>query len=276
MQNEIELPLIISCPHSGTKIPVEANWLGEIENAITLHRDLDLFVDLFYRPLAREAGLPFVFSPWTRYAVDLNRIPGDVDSNSVLNSPNPPGTFTSGLHWVETSIGEKLMKNPISRDLHDILVASYYTPFHQTLIANFEHFKLQGHKRVFHIDVHSMPSMGTHIHRDPGEKRAEIVISDQDGKSCDPKFKDLVVAAYESSGFEVKTNWPYKGGRITQTYGDPVRGRHSIQVEMNRSIYMNEETKELDQAKFAEISKKIKKAFKIINEQLKSHVVLLN
>ncbi|MGH1469086.1 MAG: N-formylglutamate amidohydrolase [Bdellovibrionales bacterium] len=272
---ESDLPLFISCPHSGEKIPLEANWLQGID-PITLLRDVDRFVDAFYRPLARKAGLPFIYTPWSRYAIDLNRLVIDVDEDSVQNSKNPSGTFSSGLHWVKTSIDEVLMEKPISKELHEILVQSYYEPFHNSIKAHFEHFKLQGHKRIFHIDVHSMPSQGTSIHRDPGETRAEIVISDQDGKSCDPKFKDLVVSSYEKAGFIVKTNWPYKGGRITQTYGNPFKGRHTIQVEMNRSIYMNEETKELKTEDFPEISKKIETALNFIYEGLKSHVVLLS
>lgn len=273
--NESDLPLLISCPHSGEQIPLEANWLQNID-PITLLRDVDRFVDTFYRPIAKKIGVPFIYSPWSRYAMDLNRLVIDVDADSVQNSTNKAGSFSSGLHWVKTSTGEVLMKKPISQKLHVILVQSYYEPFHQALKAQFEHFKLQGHKRVFHIDVHSMPSLGTSIHRDPGDTRAEIVISDQDGKSCDPKFRDLVVASYEQAGFEIKTNWPYKGGRITQTYGNPFKGRHSIQVEMNRSIYMNEETKELTARNFTEVSRKIEAALELINDGLKSHVLLLN
>jgi N-formylglutamate amidohydrolase len=272
---ESELPLFISCPHSGEQIPLEANWLKDLD-PITLLRDIDRFVDAFYRPLARKNGIPFIYTPWTRYAVDLNRLVIDVDADSVHNSQNPAGSYTTGFLWVKTSRGETLMDQPISKELHEILVQTYYEPFHKAIQAHYEHFKLQGHKRVFHIDVHSMPSQGTHIHRDPGEKRAEIVISDQDGKSCDPKFKDLVVSSYEQAGFQVKTNWPYKGGRITQTYGNPFKGRHTIQVEMNRAIYMDEETKELRHDTFKELSSKIERALDLIMEGLKSHVVLLS
>lgn len=270
-----DLPLFISCPHSGEQIPLEANWLQALD-PITLLRDVDRFVDAFYRPLAKKEDIPFIYSPWSRYASDLNRLPVDVDKDSVSSSKNPSGTFTSGLHWVKTSIGEELMTSPISKELHDVLVKAYHEPFHKSIQAQFDHFKRQGHKRVFHIDVHSMPSQGTSIHRDPGETRAEIVISDQDGTSCDPKFKDLIVASYEKAGFQVKTNWPYKGGRITQTYGNPFKGRHTIQIEMNRSIYMNEETKELKKENFKEISSKIETALKLVTAELQSHVLLLN
>lgn len=272
---ESDIPLFISCPHSGEKLPLEANWLQGLDK-ITLLRDVDRFVDTFYRPLCRKFGLSFIYTPWTRYAVDLNRLPSDVDADSVQNSANDSGAFSSGLHWVKTSRDEVLMQSPISKKLHDILIESYFDPFHKAIQANFEHFKLQGHKRVFHLDVHSMPSMGTSIHRDPGNKRAEIVISDNDGKSCDPKFLELVVESYKQAGFKIEVNWPYKGGRITQTYGNPFKGRHCLQIEMNRSIYMDEETKELNKAAHPEVLAQIDLALTLITEQLKSHIVLLN
>ena len=271
-----DLPLFISCPHSGEKIPLEANWLNDIDPIVKL-RDIDRFVDTFYRPLAKKFGIPFIYSPWTRYAVDLNRLPIDIDQNSVLGSNLKAGPFPkNGLHWVETSRKEILMKTPISKGLHDVLVQAYYEPFHKSIKAHFEHFKLQGHKRTFHIDVHSMPSKGTSMHRDAGEKRAEIVISDQDGKSCDPKFRDLVVESYKMAGFGVKLNWPYKGGRITETYGNPFKGRHTIQIEMNRGIYMDEETKDLDKENFPALSKQIELALNNITKELRTHVLVLN
>ena len=274
--NESDLPLFISCPHSGEKTPLEANWLNDIDPIVKL-RDIDRFVYTFYRPLARKFGIPFIYTPWTRYAVDLNRLPIDIDKNSVIGSSLTSGPFPkNGLHWVETSRKEVLMKTPISKELHEILVQTYYEPFHKSIQAHFEHFKLQGHKRVFHIDVHSMPSKGTAMHRDDGETRAEIVISDQDGKSCDPKFRDLVVESYKMAGFEVKLNWPYKGGRITETYGNPFKGRHTIQIEMNRAIYMNEETKDLNKENFPVLSKQIETALSNITKELQSHVLVLN
>lgn len=270
-----ELPLFISCPHSGERLPLEANWLSN-RDPITLLRDVDRFVDVFYRSICQELQIPFIFSPWTRYAIDLNRLSGDVDKTSVIESKNAPGTFTTGLHWVKTSRGETLMENPISQELHQILIETYYKPFHNAIEAQYLYHRFQGHKRIFHIDTHSMPSKGTEIHRDPGNYRKEIVISDQDGKSCDPKFRDLVVAAYRSAGFEVEMNWPYKGGRITQNYGRPDRGHHTIQVEINRSLYMNEETKDQLPGTFDEIKKRIEEAIGTISRELKSHVFLLN
>jgi len=99
-----------------------------------------------------------------------------------------------------------------------------------------------------------MPSKGTSKHKDNGEQRAEVVISDQHGKTCSEKLKDLVIKAYEEAGFEVAYNWPYIGGRIVGSYGHPENNVESIQVELNRSLYMDESTKLLspDDAKITQ------------------------
>ena len=88
-----------------------------------------------------------------------------------------------------------------------------------------------------------MPSKGTGLHNDPGQERADVVVSDFHGKSCRKEFVDLVIAAYEAQGFSVAYNWPYFGGGITQMYGRPKR-RHTLQVELNRRTYMNKDTKQ--------------------------------
>ena len=108
--------------------------------------------------------------------------------------------------------------------LHKELINKYYWPFHEKVKATYEAIKAQGFSKVYHIDAHSMPSLGTQFHRDPGETRAEIVISDLEGKSCEPEFKDLVVHSFKSAGFEVAYNWPYKGGRVTEIYGPAWKG----------------------------------------------------
>ncbi|RME15189.1 MAG: formiminoglutamase [Bdellovibrio sp.] len=255
----------VSIPHSGEKVPEEAFWLRGLSEP-HLMRDVDRYVHSLYLPALKKLQIPHVISPWHRYAADLNRFPEDVDQDSVEGSPNPPGTFTTGLHWVKTTLGEPLMKKPISQKLHQQLVKKYYEPFHQEVQKTFKDLS-QEKGAVFHLDAHSMPSMGTAAHRDPGEKRAEVVISDVNGKSCKPEWKDLVMEAFKESGFQVAYNWPYIGGRITQRYGKPQDGQNSIQVELNRALYMNEETKKPLDSSFSEVQDKIFKALeKIVRE----------
>jgi N-formylglutamate amidohydrolase len=105
------------------------------------------------------------------------------------------------------------------------------------------------------------------MHRDPGERRADIVISDCYGKSCDSKYRDLVIASYVTAGFKVGYNWPYMGGRVTEVYGKPSEGQQAIQVELNRSLYMDEKTKELLPSHSA-VQEKILKALSYIKSEL--------
>ncbi len=255
----IKRAFIITIPHSGERVPDETPWLATLPETL-LMCDVDRYVDKLYAPVLQELEIPHVKTEWHRYAVDLNRWRDDVDADSVQGHTNPSGKFPRGLHWSITTKGEKLMPAPMPLETHDVLVEKYFEPFHRDVRNLFSAVKARGADIVYHLDAHSMPSVGTKEHRDPGERRADIVVSDSDGKSCSAMFKDLVIDAYKSAGFQVGYNWPYKGGRVTETYGDPQRGQESIQVELNRALYMNEETKKLIPEKLASLQNQLKKA----------------
>ena len=260
-------PFFVSVPHSGEEVPADTPWLHGLSEP-HLMRDVDRFVDLLYRPAIDELDIPFVVAQWHRYVVDLNRLPEDVDEDSVIGSPNPSGTFPRGLHWTVTTTGEALLSNPMSQELHEQLVKRYFRPFHQEVESVYAGFRQKGATKVYHLDAHSMPSKGTEAHRDPGETRAEIVVSDVNGTSCEAWFLDLVVGSYQQAGFKVAVNWPYMGGRVTQTYGHPDRGQHAIQVEMSRAIYMDEVTKQLVTANLVSVQSQVKAALQSIYAEI--------
>ncbi len=237
-------PFFISIPHSGERLPKEVPWLQNLPETVQMC-DVDRFVDFLYKPVIEQLKLPHVVTQWHRYFADLNRWPDDVDASTVEGSGHPEGTHPLGFLWKVTTQGDMLLPDPISEDLHRLLVLRYWQPFHDSVKSQYQKFFSIGFKKVYQLDAHSMPSKGTGKHRDPGELRAEIVISDQKGNSCESAYRDLVVTAYETAGFQVRLNWPYLGGRVTQTYGHPEKGQHCIQVEMNRALYMNEDTKQL-------------------------------
>jgi N-formylglutamate amidohydrolase len=162
-------------------------------------------------------------------------------------------------------VGEKLIPTPMSMELHQKLVDEFYTPFHQKVESMSQSF---APSEVFHLDLHSMPSQGTAMHSDPGQKRADIVVSDYHGKSSRRDFVNLVKEAYESVGFSVAYNWPYIGGGITQLYGRPEKLHHTVQVELNRATYMNESTKQKNEL-FAETQKKLSMALEQITHHLR-------
>jgi N-formylglutamate amidohydrolase len=259
----------VSIPHCGEGIPPEATWLTQVPD-VTLFRDVDRFVDVLYGPALERLKIPFVKADIHRYVVDLNRLPADVDKESVEGSMNPSGSFTTGYHWVQTTQGEILLPKPLTQAQHEALTTQYYEPFHQKIREQFFQFKVSPTHPVFHLDAHSMPSQATAAHRDAGQTRPDIVVSDQDGTSCARKFSDLVQRAYAAVGFQVAYNWPYKGGRITQTYGQPQKGQHTLQVEMNRRLYMNENTHQIETQKAGQVQIQVQKALEIILLELAS------
>lgn len=260
-------PFFVSIPHSGEKIPADAEWLKGLPEPI-LMCDVDRYVDRLYSPAVQRVGCPVVVAEWHRYVVDLNRLPDDIDVDSVQGAPNPSGKFPQGLHWIRTTKGQQILPSPMTMDRHRELVKKYFDPFHEQVRAVYQRLRGEGHRKIYHLDAHSMPSMGTKAHKDPGQRRAEIVVSDWEGKSCEPFYRDLVIEAYRQAGFQVAVNWPYVGGRVTQTYGQPAQGQNTIQVELNRALYMNEENKQLNPKEAEEVAKKISAALVNIEKEL--------
>lgn len=239
--------LFVTVPHSGEVIPEDAKWLLKID-ALTLLTDVDRFVHELYGPVCREHGIPMVVAPYHRYAVDLNRTPEDVDPTLVEGLPEGRAalakTFVSGFHWARTTKGAPLLPAPISLATHQALIKNVYDPFHAEVKRVEREVVAKNGLPRFHLDLHSMPSQGTSAHKDNGAKRPDIVVSDCEGKSAQFEFVEMVKAAFSHQGFNVAYNWPYKGGRMTETYGVPSEQRHSVQIELNRALYMDEVTKE--------------------------------
>ncbi|HYG89941.1 MAG TPA: N-formylglutamate amidohydrolase, partial [Azospirillum sp.] len=113
-------------------------------------------------------------------------------------------------------------------------VDRYYRPYHfQVASVIDEHVARFG--AAWHVDCHSMPS---------GGEGADFVVGDRDGVTADRGFVEFVVRVLRSYGYAVAINHPYKGVELVGRYGDPARGRHSVQLEVSRRLYMNEETLE--------------------------------
>jgi N-formylglutamate deformylase len=68
------------------------------------------------------------------------------------------------------------------------------------------------------------------------------VLGDRDGTTCAAEFTGAVAAALRGFGYDVAINDPYKGVEIVRRHGRPTSGRHSLQIEINRRLYMDEGT----------------------------------
>ena len=72
-------------------------------------------------------------------------------------------------------------------------------------------------------------------------RRPNVVLGDRFGASATGEVMDRLEAAFSAAGFVVTRNAPFAGAYITQAYGRPSKGQHAVQVEIDRSIYMNEQ-----------------------------------
>lgn len=246
--------LLVTVPHSGEWIPPEASWLHGLPREVLL-LDVDRFVDELYEPVVSRFNIPFVKTLAHRYAVDLNRYPDDVDAGTVVGSALPPGTHPRGFHWARSTQDHPLLTSPITAELHQTLVRLYHDPFHAE-IQRALHLMPRA-VEVFHLDCHSMPSSGTDAHADSGTRRPDVVLSDFEGKSSRPDFLALLHSAFLKEGLSVSINSPYKGGRITQRYGHPERHHHTVQIELNRALYMDERSREPLKPQFSQLQESL-------------------
>ena len=96
--------------------------------------------------------------------------------------------------------------------------------------------------RVWHINCHSMPEMGDETTADGPVARPDFILGDRKGTTCDPALTEFARSVLEELGYNVVLNFPYAGVELVRAYSAPVESRHSLQVEVNRKLYMNEIT----------------------------------
>ena len=252
-------PLIASIPHSGERIAPEAHWLKD-QAPEALLRDVDRFVDKLYEPVLQNLKIPYAVTSWSRYNIDCNRRPDDLDVKAVkIPQAQRTSNYSFGLYWLTTTYEESLITEPLDEKTHKAIFERCYEPFHKELSHLIETVKKE-HKEVYHLDLHSMPSQATRVHGEQGQIRPEITVSDNSGNSASEFFRDLVIKSYKDMGFEVVLNWPYEGGGITTLYGAPQKNQHTLQIELNRKLYMNETTKQPLDKEFKKVQKQLEGA----------------
>ncbi|MCL4410243.1 MAG: N-formylglutamate amidohydrolase [Gammaproteobacteria bacterium] len=204
----------------------------------------DAFVDELWAP-SIEVGASLLAAKFSRMYIDPNRAESDIDTDLIAgNWPGKikPTEYTArgmGLLRRFALPGKPMYADPLSVQEVEKRLANYYRPYHQCLKELLDTFH-DNFGAVWHVDCHSMKSKGNQMNIDAGEPRADIVLGDADGKTADAEFTDYIRQAFSALGYHVAVNYPYKGGYCVHAYGDPSAQRHSVQIEINRALYMNE------------------------------------
>jgi N-formylglutamate deformylase len=103
-------------------------------------------------------------------------------------------------------------------------------------------------------------------HRRRAHKRghcADFVLGDRDGSTCAPEFTDFVARMLRGFGYNVRINEVYKGVEIVKRQGRPAASRHSLQIEIDRALYMDQETLEKTPG-FAEVRADISRLIEML------------
>jgi len=221
---------IVSIPHSGEEIPdIFKTYLSGVEN--DYKEDVDFKVnELVDIKKLQENGIAVLVANVHRICVDLNR-----SENQCV------------LFWKENTKGKKMViQDPSEEDIKSF-IHTYHKPYFEILGSVLKELERLQSGRVSMIDLHSMPSKPTeyHMKQNPKQKssRENFCLSDRRGKTCTPDFINFFSHELKNQAFTVAINDPYIGGYVTE-FVDQYR-TNNIQIEINRSIYMDENEKKL-------------------------------
>ena len=235
-------PVVVASPHSGR----DYDW-SFVASTVLDRRGIRSSEDAFVDRLLWDVpslGVPLLTAEVPRAFVDLNRAEGELDPALVRDVPkggvNP--RVSSGLGVIPRVVaqGRAIYRGKISRDEARSRIDAVWRPYHDRLRGLLD----DAHRRwgqAILLDFHSMPHEAIEGAAPKG-RAPQVVLGDRFGASSAAGVVDAVEETFQALGFRVARNAPFAGAYITQAYGDPAAGRHVVQIEVDRALYMDEAT----------------------------------
>ncbi len=238
-----QTPVIFASPHSGAVY--EPAFLAQsVLNPVQLRSSEDAFVDRLFADAPRH-GAPLLTAEVPRAYIDLNRAPDELDPaviEGIARAPHNP-RISSGLGVIPRVVsgGRAIYRGKLSLAQAEMRISRFWHPYHRTLRELIEGTHARFGQAIL-IDCHSMPREALEHHARPGQILPDVVLGDRFGASASGPVVEVVEGAFQAEGFRVARNTPFAGAFIVQSYGRPSAGRHVVQVEVDRSLYMDEAT----------------------------------
>ena len=234
-----DTPILITVPHAGDIYP--NLFIKNLKVNLCEVRRIEDYQSNKILDKIDEQMADIIIAQCSRAVVDLNRSRNAIDHSMFTqvfeHEPvSEKQMIKYGLGVFPNKIfGKTILKKslPFSYAIH--MLKHYYDPFHKSLnkqiiyLSNIFGF-------CYHIDLHTMPSKALLNFK----KEPDIILGDNFGKSCSVGLINYFQNVFQENGFTVEVNNPYAGGFITRNYGNPSKGVHTIQIEINRKIYMDE------------------------------------
>jgi N-formylglutamate deformylase len=241
-------PLVLDSPHSGVNYPDDFRHACD---PAALRKAEDTHVEKLY-DFAPALGVAWVEALFPRSYLDVNRNVTEIDV-TLFTEPWPGPVETEpkalskvrlgkGLVWRITDEGLPIYDRSLSVREVQARIERCWQPYHHAVRAAIDAAHAR-HGYSIHLNCHSMPAVAGDYSTDfPGLAHADFVVGDRDGTSASPAVSRMICDHLKALGYRVEYNHPYKGVELVRRYGDPAHHRHSIQLEINRRLYMNEDT----------------------------------
>ena len=240
--NDIKYPLIVSVPHAGTVFPYE--FMTFTSRSIEeLRSNEDLFVDALIEPLKNE-GVGIISMNIARAFIDINRDKIELDANMFYNYPkdkliieNHRCRFGLGLiHRIDAN-NNPIYKGLLSYNEVQERIKNVYDVYHKRLNQMIAKC-VKKFGMCFVIDCHSMPSKICNII--PLSDEIDFCIGNLFSQSCPENMSSFVENSLKQKGYNVSLNVPYSGAFITFNYCQPRKKVYTLQLEVNRGLYAQE------------------------------------
>ncbi len=238
-------PVVFDSPHSGRSWPAD---FAPVAPPDAIRSSCDAHVERLFEGAPR-AGATLLAATFPRAYIDVNRAVNDLDPAlidgpwSELLAPTDYSRRGMGLIRRDALPGVPMYAAALPAAAVRARIDRCYAPYRARLAALLEELHAT-HGTVWHINCHSMKSRGNAMNVDSGAARPDLVVSDRRGMTAEPGLTARIVDWFTARGYRVQANDPYQGGDLVRTFGDPSRGRSSVQIEINRALYMDEATTE--------------------------------
>lgn len=239
-------PLVVEVPHAGLLIPkaFEDELTGDPRT------DADLYVDKLCAD-APAYGATLLVAHLSRWVVDLNRSAEDIDP-ALFDPALASSALPRGAVWRVAMNGRALVRHRCTQEEIETRLDAYYAPYHRALDEEIARCRAK-HGHAIVLAAHSMPSSTKRTRGDARPPRADVVPGTRGRTTASPAVIDTLDAVLRNAGLRVVHDDPYRGGHTTFRLGAPGNGVHVVQLELNRALYMDERTLEIDPVGFARV-----------------------
>lgn len=237
------VPLVFDVPHAGRIYPADFEYTCDIQD---LRKTEDNFIDDLFS-FVPELGCELIIATFPRCYIDVNRAATDIDQELIDGEWDGPLSVSEAAERGTGLVRRiSLFDRPVySRKLRAEEIRSrisrFYDPYHKALEETLDDVRAE-FGQVWHINCHSFPADVAEIGFAADVRNLDLEVADRNGTTCEPWFSGYTVDILREMGFSVTLNDPFVGAEVIRRTGRPAEGRHSLQFEINKRLYMDEDT----------------------------------